>query len=227
MNIETFQQKVTRTFPDLGRKLLNSIHCTLGIGSELMEEVTMAQQTGDKVNLGEELADAQWYLANYATLHKIALPGNAHVFYHAGIPKKTISDNLKIAIGRLQDFDKKELCYKKVVNEEIRRQTVLNLNSAIEFTAIKHDINMAEYRQKVIDKLLDRYPLATGFTEESAINRNVVAERLILEKSVLVAEGIMVQLTGEYSHTNLKRTPDPETQGQVCSMEEGCESCGA
>ena len=74
MNIQIYQQQVTRTFPDLGSKLLNSIHCVLGIGSELLEEVTDAMNTRDKVNLGEELADAQWYACNYATVHGIKLP---------------------------------------------------------------------------------------------------------------------------------------------------------
>ena len=185
MNIQKYQQHVTRTFPDLGSKLLNSIHCVLGIGSELLEEATKAMLSGDKVNLGEELADALWYACNYATIHKIKLPEKIDCLD----PKDTTAkeaevyyQNLNICMGKLMDLDKRELAYGKLLGDESARVKILfDFISAIEYVALENGIRMSEYRDKVIKKLLLRYPVAEGFTVDRAVNRDLKSERTILE----------------------------------------------
>lgn len=189
MNIREYKNQVQRTLPDLGSKILNSIHMTLGISSELFEELISAMDAQDKVNIAEELADVQWYLCNYATIHGIELPEiiNPEIDWqfkgkHEVVFKSNYSmfDGLK-AVGRLNDFDKKELAYGKVIpsNDSARVQCVMFLFEFVEHTANSFKINMNEARKRVINKLKLRYP--DKFDCDKAINRDVVAERKILE----------------------------------------------
>jgi NTP pyrophosphatase (non-canonical NTP hydrolase) len=188
MNIQTYQQQVKRTFPDLGSKLLNSIHCTTGIGTEILEEVTLALHHNDKVNLGEELADAQWYAANYATVHDIKLPEVINCQHPKDVSlreREMYYRNMYVITGQLQNIDKRELAYGKVLENKTERVVILfDFFSTLEFIALDHEINMDEYRHKVIKKLLLRYPLAEGFTSDRAINRDTKSERQVLEEGV-------------------------------------------
>lgn len=182
MNIQEFKKEVVRTMPDLGSLLLNSIHMTLGMGSELMEEMTIAFHQEDKVNLSEELCDAQWYGCNYATLYNIPLPEEIVVVHPEEASRKrrkAYYDDLRINLGKLQDFDKKELAYGKMTDILTRSSALYKVLESIEFIALDHQVNMNEGRAKVIAKLRLRYP--EKFTYEAAINRDVKAERKILE----------------------------------------------
>lgn len=172
MNIKEYQQNVLRTMPDLGSLLLNSIHMTLGIGTEITEELVLALDKKDKVNVSEELADAQWYICNYATLYNIEI---------ADVKKNEpeIELGLFVLVGRIQDYDKKELAYGKQTTLKERKKTLRTLLSAVEYIADVNQIDMDEARQKVINKLMLRFP--DKFDSEKAINRDVVAERTILE----------------------------------------------
>jgi NTP pyrophosphatase (non-canonical NTP hydrolase) len=183
MNLITYQQEVKRTCADLGSKLLNSIHMTLGLGGELLEELTEAIEKRDLVNISEELGDAQWFACNYATLHNISLPGN---FMLPAPERITVKDrtrfysDLKKAIGKLQDFDKKELAYGKKPDEAQRSIALYTLLFCTEFIALEHTIDMEVARQKIVDKLRVRFP--EKFDADKAINRDTVTERQILEQ---------------------------------------------
>jgi hypothetical protein len=172
MNIIQYQQEVKRTCPDLGSRLLNSIHMTLGIGTEIFEELSQALATSHRVNISEELCDAQWYACNYATLYNIDI---------SGIRPLLDIDlfELHIYTGRLQDFDKKELAYGKEVSIEQKTEVLHGIITAIETIALAHNIDMDAGRAKVIAKLKLRYP--EKFTQDAAINRDTVAERKVLE----------------------------------------------
>jgi NTP pyrophosphatase (non-canonical NTP hydrolase) len=191
MNIVLFQEASKRTFtsidaksPVVSDKLLNSIHCTLGMGSELLEEVTTALGTGDEVNLKEELGDILFYAVNYATEHGVILP-NLKALDPKDVTKQyrtAYYQMAKTSLGKLQDLDKRELAYKKPSDELTRREALYNFVAAIEFIGQDKGLDMDAVRQMNVDKLLERYPLAEGFSEERAINRDTNAERKILEK---------------------------------------------
>lgn len=177
MNIQEYRKQVQRTLPDLGSKLLNSIHMTLGIGSEFLEEAIQAIGKEDKVNITEELADVQWYLCNYANIHDIYLLNKFPII-------STGSNDIFIgfeSIGKLQDIDKKELAYGKEVDskDSSRVEPLYNIFSLTESVADEFNIDMNEARQKVINKLKLRYP--DRFDCDKAINRDTDAERKILE----------------------------------------------
>lgn len=178
MTLIEFQKEAIRTLPDLGSLLLNSIHMTLGMGSETYDELLTATENNDPVNIAEEIADAQWYMVNYATLYGIELP--------EVLPYYPTDDSQEIlymtAVAKLQDMDKKELCYGKKADPEERKKQLFLALQFLEYGAETHGINAAEARQKVINKLRYRYP--EKFSQEHAINRNTEAERRILEQSI-------------------------------------------
>jgi NTP pyrophosphatase (non-canonical NTP hydrolase) len=181
MNIKEYQQEVKRTMPDLGSLLLNSLHMTTGMATEIMEELTIAMEKKDFVNISEELADAQWYACNYATIYGIELQHIYRIPYHERRQLTAYLDDLNIHIGRLLDYDKKELAYgKKNITAEQRAETLNKVLYSIEATATKLGVDMREARQKVVNKLRLRYP--EKFDADKAINRDTAAERKILEE---------------------------------------------
>lgn len=179
MNIREYKTQVQRTLPDLGSKILNSIHMTLGMGSEFLEEAIKGVEKEDKVNIAEELADVQWYACNYATIHGIDITEEL-VLSILKDGEEILFKGLQ-AIGKLQDIDKKELAYGKVIpsDDPQRINALYVVFQMIEAIANEFEIDMNEAREKVINKLKLRYP--DKFDSDKAINRDVVAERKILE----------------------------------------------
>lgn len=121
MNLSTYKEESQRTFADrkqpLDEKTTDLLHCAIGASTEAAELLDAFKKhifygkPLDVVNVGEEIADMQWYLNN---------------------------------LVRLLDLDMEKLL------------------------------------QNNIDKLRKRYP--DKFTSEGALNRDLDAERLELEK---------------------------------------------
>ena len=186
MNITTFKSHVPRTANDLGSKLHNSIHATLGMGSEIMGELTIAFHKRDAINIAEELADSQWFACWYALVHGIYVPDSFSVDFPETITRKNRKvyyDNLRISLGQLQDWDKAELAYGKVkCTPEERMAALYLLFGCIEFIALDRKIDMCQARQRVMDKLATRFP--EKFSNDLANNRDLDAERQALEGGV-------------------------------------------
>ncbi len=183
MNIIAFKALVPRTANDLGTKLMNSLHATLGIGSEVLTELTIAFNKKDSVNIAEELADTQWFACWYAIVHNIYLPDAFTVEHPNELSRKNRKayyNALLINTGKLQDWDKAELAYSKIkYTPEQQMEALYNLFSAIEFVALDRKINMSDARQRVMDKLKVRFP--DKFSYDQANNRDLDAERKALE----------------------------------------------
>jgi len=180
MTILEYKEAVKRTLPDLGSKLLNSIHMVLGMVTEY-DELIEAVENNDKTNIKEELADIQWYVCNYATIYDLTLPETA-IQSAASKKNKNLTDctyDLGRHIWKLCDFDKKELSYKKGYDTVEKNQLIVSILIGIEMFGQLMDFNMDRARQKVIDKLRLRYP--DKFDEDRAINRDIEGERKILE----------------------------------------------
>jgi NTP pyrophosphatase (non-canonical NTP hydrolase) len=183
MNITTFKNLVPRTANDLGSKLSNSIHATLGMGSEIMAELTIAFSKRDAVNIAEELADAQWFACWYALVHGIYVPDSFIIDFPDALSRKNRKiyyDNLRISLGKLQDWDKAELAYNKIkCTPEERMEALYMLFKSIEFIALDRKVDMFQARHRVMDKLAKRFP--DKFSYDQANNRNLDAERNALE----------------------------------------------
>jgi len=203
MKFLEFQQAAKRTLPNLNTSygtglhgnLLNLIHTRLGMVSELDELIT-ALRKNDDVNVGEELCDILWYLANDLNLTKEwHFITDATYNYYAAMElgKEPMStdggfklDNefpwlsaLVFNISILADLVKKDLAYQKQPDVLVYTKAVSYLFGAINNIALLKSIDLEVYMERNIAKLKVRYP--DKFTEEGAINRDLDKERSALE----------------------------------------------
>ena len=117
----------------------------------------------DIVNLGEEIADVQWYLSNYATMR---------------------GDEVELSF-----FNEKF----EIVNEQVLYDLLFEIaQNPLEYSLNTFNlIHIAKYYNLDYAKLLDnniaklkvRFP--DKFTEEAALNRNLEEERKTLEQYLL------------------------------------------
>jgi hypothetical protein len=173
MKLQEYQEKAKRTVADLGSDKLNLSHMVMGMCTEL-PELEDALRKQDNVNVGEELADIYWYIANYGSLRGYNLelfkPMEAGAI---GVEK------LYYDIATLQDIVKKYIAYDKAINIEEERELLRGIVENINHFFIYKRLNRDEFLQKNIDKLKARYP--EKFTEHDAVNRDLDKERKILE----------------------------------------------
>ena len=174
-----YQEDAKRTCVDLGDLKLNLSHMVLGIISEL-EEYNKAMVEGDMVNAREELADMCWYLANYCNFRGFDLDdiiGNPNsLSFDLEDWEEEVSLFFTFS-SRLSDYVKKHIAYNKPLDDELEKKAI----EAIAYSLTLDD-NYFDFEvdlKKNIDKLKQRYP--EKFTEENALNRDLKAERLILE----------------------------------------------
>lgn len=178
MKLQEYQNKAKRTSADLGSDKLNLSHMVMGMCTEL-PELEDAIINKDITNIGEELADIYWYIANYETFRG----------YKTETVKRLVGINsggvvlgvgkLYRDIGLLQDIIKKYVAYNKEIDTIIEEELlhVIKYNLSMMFKL--YELNESEYLQKNIDKLIARYP--DKFTEHDAVNRDLETERKILE----------------------------------------------
>jgi len=181
MKIEIYQKEATRTMANLGELVHDSIHMTVGMNTEVSAELLkpLSSSNFDVVNVKEEIGDLMWYVANYATLHKLSLTTD---LYKRVIVKdaKEIVEDILVCIGELQDLDKKLFAYKKPYDANKQFGFFNHLNQLILQLCETLNFNIESILQLNIDKLKSRYP--EKFNEENAINRNLDVERKILEQ---------------------------------------------
>lgn len=184
MNFKEYREQTKRTLPDLGSDLLNSIHMTLGMGSEI-EELYQALEKRDFIGAGEEISDENWYAANYCNIWNIVpeLYPTESLFLPLEIDEIRLNESIKkmiIVISQLQDLDKKLLAYNKQVPLEKRKELIENLLAELHIIYESANINAHQSMENNINKLKVRFP--DKFTQEKAINRNTDAERVELER---------------------------------------------
>lgn len=188
-----YQQLAARTCSDLGSPEENLLHMNLGIITEIGEFLDPIKKNLaykkplDKVNLGEELADAAWYIANRNRLL-------------APIHWSQIEDAPEIGFKALiEDFDKHFGKLEKIddviqaalgVQPDAEEFDVHNLAAfmgtptmAILYTIAQYyELDFFQLLTNNIEKLKIRYP--EKFTEEKALNRDLNCERQALEKDI-------------------------------------------
>lgn len=171
-----YQEQAKRTCPLLDSDL-DIPHMIYGMMSE-MPELIQACNNEDKINIGEELTDLVWYLSNYCRFQNIQLE---YLVIDVPAPSKnlTIIEDLMWWIGELADINKKEIAYGKVYSLETEINILQNLFYWIQVFYKRYNIDMYNCLDKNIAKLKQRYP--EKFTTENALNRDLDAERQILE----------------------------------------------
>jgi NTP pyrophosphatase (non-canonical NTP hydrolase) len=192
--IETFgeyQKLASRTCAKLETPRLDSTHMMLGVVTEIGEVLDIYKKNiaygkeMDKVNLGEELADIAWYIANDCTFngidldHEACIEGRLEIrealqkgeFYGEQVneQEKTLSLIVNILLGYLGQDNTGGL-----FSDPLAVMTIL------EHVAEKESLDFFQCLTNNIAKLKVRYP--EKFTNEDALVRNVEAERIELEK---------------------------------------------
>lgn len=214
MKFKEYQQQTKRTLPKLHLKyftstvddsimptsmplhLLDIVHMRTGMASEL-SELLNGLRSNDLVNIGEELGDMLWYIANDLTIcKKIAFIdeetynkfakiefGQPMVtdggYQVEGIPELNWFPAVVFSTSELVDQVKKWLAYGKAPKKEAYITLITYLLGAINNLAISKEIKLEDYMEKNINKLRTRYP--DKFEENLAVNRNLDEERKALE----------------------------------------------
>lgn len=177
MNFLEYGNYTIKTMKDLGSQVLNSVHMTMGIATEVFE-LREAIRLKDEVNIKEEIGDMLWYLRNYFTIWDISTEHIAVSDHISGTIENKILF-IEALTSSLLDMDKKTFAYGK---EYPMQERVLLASSLLEFIydlCILKGYDMNAIMQTNVDKLVARY--GEKFSEEKAINRNLDSERKILE----------------------------------------------
>jgi NTP pyrophosphatase (non-canonical NTP hydrolase) len=175
-------------------EVLNLVHTRMGMVSEI-SELMKGITNKDKVNVGEELGDQLWYIANDLTIcNRMGFldPGPYNEFskytFGKGIQAtdggvgNTLNEWFNAIVYNsceLVDYSKKYLAYGKPMDQIEYIRSVGYLLGAINNLAFSLKIDLDEYMEKIIQKLRKRYP--NKFDADQAINRDTTAERVILD----------------------------------------------
>jgi NTP pyrophosphatase (non-canonical NTP hydrolase) len=185
-----------RTLPDLGKDKetqlerivpeqigikLNLSHMALGLAGELGEIVnctgTELKHKIDLTNLEEELGDQYWYLSCYCHLRNVPVPHADHL--KVDIENDLCFELLISSISDLVDLVKRYTAYNKEIDRAKELETVYNIYVSLFLFESIYQLDGNKIREKNINKLRVRYP--QKYSDDSAINRNIEAERKSLE----------------------------------------------
>ena len=193
-SLEEYRLLAARTLPDLGSFNNNLLHMEAGIAGEFLgEAVDIFKKTFaykkplDKVHLGEELADTVWYCAGAETINK--LPEMAVCFTEESlaivetIKNQTITyikESVEIRNSSIETKCLGLILANKGAVDSTNRGAILAIVGICMGICEVLDIDFWQALTNNISKLQVRYP--EKFTEEAALNRGLVAERIELEK---------------------------------------------
>lgn len=172
-------------------RTIRLLHGAVGLASELAEIRQMADAMEiDSVNLKEEMGDVFWYMGIMVDELKADPDSVFSVFSSANLaslPEETKKKHLGFAvdamtvnIGEAIDLLKKNLIYGKPLNEQKLVEKLQSINFNVEHALALYGLTPQESRERNIEKLKARY--GEKFTEAAALERNLTAEREILEK---------------------------------------------
>jgi len=179
MNLKEYQQQAKRTCPSLGSEKLDLAHMVLGIISE-QEEFLKANINMDQINQKEELADICWYIANYCTFRgfdfKKLIEDNQYGFEYYENEDQVCTFDL--FSSKLADYVKKYIAYNRPLDQNLELRALGGIIHSL--TIEECNFNFNKDLENNIAKLKVRFP--DKFTEENALNRDLKAERIELEK---------------------------------------------
>ena len=193
-SLEEYRLLAARTLPDLGGRNNNLLHMEAGIAGEFLgEAVDILKKTFaykkplDKVHLGEELADTVWYCAGAETIYK--LPEMEVCFDKISLETIEIVKNQTITYVKESVESRNSsieteclglILANKGAVDSTNRGAILAIVGICMGICEVLEIDFWQTLTNNISKLQVRYP--EKFTEEAALNRDLVAERIGLEK---------------------------------------------
>lgn len=183
-SIEDFRIASKRTMASLGNDKLDLCHCILGMVSEL-EEYVGSVKKNNITNISEELADIKFYVVNYITFRNIKIGFTDYNNFQEGFKiknSKVVYDILVLRISKLSDLVKKYIAYNKTINLEEESFLIGQIITYLYLLFDSHGIDMDKAMKNNVDKLLVRFPLEEGFSDNRATNRDLKSERQKLEQ---------------------------------------------
>lgn len=183
-----YQGLAARTCPDLPLEYGNERHMNLGVVTEIGEVLDIFKKNLaygkaiDVVNLGEELADISWYIVNKCRFNQIPLDDDFNAV------KAEVKQLLDTQMFTEQDLSKElktEALMHPILQCYIGPSDTIFSAPIVQLAILANiadwfDLDFFQLLTNNIDKLKVRYP--EKFTEESALNRSLEAERAELEK---------------------------------------------
>ena len=193
-SLEEYRLLAARTLPDLGSIGNNLLHMEAGIAGEFLgEAVDILKKTFaykkplDKVHLGEELADTVWYCAGAETINKLPEmvicfdeESLATVEYAKNRSITYIKESVKVRNSSVETECLGLILANKGAVDSTNRGVILAIIGICMGICEVLEIDFWQALTNNISKLQVRYP--EKFTEEAALNRDLAAERVELEK---------------------------------------------
>lgn len=184
-SLAEYQPLAHRTLNDLGTYEANAIHMEAGITGEMLGEVVdilkgnfAYKKPLDLVHLGEEIGDTSWFAINTFTLNNITFcqkEEDSILIYRAEIKENNAWER-KDKVHAALSFILSNKHFFDVMNPHNMLMLIAMCQELCEIFGL-------DYYQILttnIKKLQLRYP--EKFTEDAAINRNLEAERKVLEE---------------------------------------------
>lgn len=167
------------------------LHGAIGLASELAESQELVEkQEIDVVNLKEEMGDMFWYMGIMVDELKAdpesvfmfndtdKLHSSSHLDAKAQLQEEI--HGLAKQIGTAIDLLKKAVMYGKQLDEAKLIERLQGIDYHVNRSLRLYGLTSAASRERNIEKLRARY--GEKFTEAAALERNLTAEREILEK---------------------------------------------
>ena len=173
VTIKNYQKLASRTMATLGSVAADGMHMGAGVTTEL-GEMQLGIANNDLPNIREEHGDCLWYVANECNIYNMSFVD----IVDKGIALYSEARG-KFQLHELIDLHKREFAYGKPMDvEKLEEQLVILVTGLIEISEVL-EFEFEDSLQRNIDKLLARFP--NKFTQEDALNRDLEAERKILE----------------------------------------------
>lgn len=172
MKLEQYRIETTRTLPDLGWPLQNSIHMSLGMYTEIAEVIEiLTTEPYNPYKLLDEIGDVLWYVSNYSNIYNFDLIQNTEDIIIPGfLENKSMIDCILILSAKLADCDKKEFAYGKIRPDDYKSIHIQFLFNCIHMFCIQHQLRIEDVMEKNIEKLRVRFP--EKFSGDQAINKD-------------------------------------------------------
>jgi NTP pyrophosphatase (non-canonical NTP hydrolase) len=163
------------------QKLLHAIIGSLTEVEEILENYqddTLITDINKQGSLGEEVADALWYISILFRELNITENTTDLSEFKTDKPFSTLLSFIKVSLKFL-DLLKKKIYYGKEINLETMKDLSLKMFNLILIYSNHHGANFEQILDKNIAKLKARY--GDKFSSEKAINRDLETEKNILE----------------------------------------------
>lgn len=186
-SVAEYQKLARRTCAKLNTRKDDLVHMNLGIITEVGEALDVIKKflaykkPMDLVNLGEEIADLCWYLSNRGDMFFVvdfetieascSFKESEEEFKKTGLQISSLEQAIYALITLIpesEDF--------RTTKEFVEYPNLVILKSVAEY----FELDFYQLLTNNIAKLEARYP--EKFTEESALNRDLGRERIILER---------------------------------------------